>query len=72
MLGVGEQRLDLIPQHLEQWAKAVHIMGLAWRQDKAEQTSVAIAAGVELGGEPAARPAKPLVLLIPFFSPTAQ
>lgn len=27
---------------------------------------------VPLGGKAAARPAKPLVLLIPFFSPTVQ
>ena len=47
-------------------------MRLSRRQDEAERPTVAIAAGVELGGKSTARPAKPLGLLIPFFRPTAQ
>ena len=69
---VGEQRLDAVAQHPEQRPEALHVMGLARRQDKAERPTVPVAAGMELGGEATARPAKPLVLLIPFFSPTAQ
>ena len=57
MLGVSEQRFDPVVEHPEQRTKAVHVMRLAWRQDEAERTSVAIAADVEFGSEPAARPA---------------
>ena len=69
---VGEQRVDPVAKHPEQRAEALHVVRLARRQDEAERPTVSIAAGVELGGEAAARPAKPLGLLIPFFSPTAQ
>jgi hypothetical protein len=48
------------------------VVRLAGRQDEAEGPAVSVASGMELGGEPAARAAKPLVLLIPLFSPTAQ
>ena len=67
-----QQRLDPVGQHPEQRAKALDIVRLARRQDKAERPTVSVAAGVELGGEAAARPAKPPGLLIPLFSPTAQ
>ena len=69
---VGEQRVDAFIEHTEQWTEAFHIVRLARRQDEAKRSPVPIAAGVELGGEAPARPAKPLRLLIPFFSPTAQ
>lgn len=69
---VGEQCFDAVAEHPEQRAKALHIVRLARRQDEAERPAVSIAAGVELGGEAAARPAEPLGRLIPFFSPTAQ
>ena len=69
---VGEKCVDAIAEHSEQRAEALHIVGLARRQDEAKRSPVSIAAGVELGGEAAARPAKTLGLLIPFFSPTAQ
>jgi hypothetical protein len=69
---VGEQRLDPVAEHPEQRAEALHIVRLSRRQDEAERSAVPVAAGVQLGGEATARPAKPLGLLIPFFSPTAQ
>ena len=69
---VRKQGFDLVFQHPEQRTKAVHVMRLAWRQDEAERPAAPVTSGVELGGEAAARPAKLLVLLIPFFSPTAQ
>ena len=69
---VGEQRLDAVSQHPEQRPEALDVVRLPWRQHEPERPAVSIASGVELGGEAAALPAKPLVLLIPFFSPTAQ
>jgi len=69
---VREQRVDALIEHSEQRTEAFYIVRLARRQDEAKRSPVPIAAGVELGGEAAARPAEPLGLLIPFFSPTAQ
>jgi hypothetical protein len=47
-------------------------VSLSGRQDEAQRSALTIAAGVQLGREAASRTAKPLGLLIPFFSPTAQ
>ena len=69
---VGEQRLDPICHHPEQRSEALHVVRLPWRQHEPEGPAVSIASGMELGGEASARSAKPLVLLIPFFSSTAQ
>ena len=69
---VGKQRLDAVGHHPEQRAKALDIMRLAGRQHEPERPAVTVASGVEFGGEATARSAKPLVLLIPLFSPTAQ
>jgi hypothetical protein len=41
-------------------------------QDEAERAAFGVAAGVELGGEAAARSAKRLGFLSPFFVPAAQ
>lgn len=51
---VGEQCFDAVAEHAEQRAKALQVVGLAWRQDEAERAAVSIAAGVELGSEAAA------------------
>jgi len=64
---VGEQCFDAVAEHSEQWAKALYVVRLAWRQDKTERSAMSVAAGVELGSEATARPAKPLSLFIPFF-----
>ena len=69
---IGKQRLDPVAEHPEQRTKSLDIVRLTRRQDEAERSALSVAAGVELGGKAAARPAKPLGLLIPFFSPTAQ
>ena len=69
---VGEQCLDAVTEHSEQRAETLHVVCLTRRQDEAERPAAPIAAGVQFDGEAAARPAKPLGLLIPFFSPTAQ
>lgn len=69
---VGEQRFDPVAEHPEQRAKALHVVRLARRQDEAERPDLSVVASVEFGGEAAARAAKPLGLLIPFFSLTAQ
>lgn len=69
---VGKQCLDTLAEHPEQRAEALDVVRLARRQDKAERSAASVATGMEFGGEAAARPAKPLGLLIPFFSPTAQ
>ena len=69
---IREQRVDAVAEHSEQRTKALHVVCLTRRQDEAERPTMSVAAGVELGGEAATRPAKPLGLLIPFFSPTAQ
>lgn len=69
---VGGQRLDPVAEHPEQWTKALHIVRLPRRQGEAERSALSVATRVEFGGEATARPAKPLGLLIPFFSPTAQ
>jgi len=69
---IGEYRFDPLPEHSEQWTKALYVMRLPRSQNKAERPAVSIATRMELGGEAATRPAKPLGLLIPFFYPTAQ
>ncbi len=69
---IRKERLDLVADHPEQGRKPVHIVGLPWRQDVSEWTPLSITSGVELGGEPAARSAKRLGFLSPFFMPTAQ
>jgi hypothetical protein len=69
---VGEQRFDAVGHHPEQRSEALDIVRLPCRQHEPERAAVSVASGVEFGGEAAARPAKPLVRLIPFFSPTAQ
>lgn len=69
---VGQQRLDLVSNHSEERAKALDIMGLPRRQDKAERAAFGVAPGVEFGAEAAARSAKRLGFLSPLFIPTAQ
>ena len=69
---VSEQSLDAVVEHPEKWAKTLHVVSLARGQEEAERPTMSIATGVELGAEAAARAAKPLGLLIPFFRPTAQ
>ena len=69
---VRQQRLDSIREHAEQRAEAMDIVRLAGRQHEPERATFGVASSVELGGEAAARSAKRLGLLIPFFSPTAQ
>ena len=56
---VDEQRVDPVAEHPEQRAKALHVVRLARCQDEAERSALSVAAGVELGGEAAARPAEP-------------
>jgi len=69
---IGEERLDAIADHPEKWREAMNIMGLAGCHDEAERPTFAVATGVELGREAAARAAEPLRLLSPFFMSTAQ
>ncbi len=77
---VAASSLGLGGNHPKQRAEAVHVMGLAGRQGKSGRATVAIAAGVELRREAAARSAKallsevegPLGRFSPFFMPTAQ
>ncbi len=69
---VRKQRLDPVGQHPEQRAKALRVVGLTGRQDEPERPTLSVASGMEFGGEAAARAAKALGRLIPFFSPTAQ
>ncbi|MEK7457434.1 MAG: hypothetical protein AABZ76_21255, partial [Pseudomonadota bacterium] len=69
---VRQQCLDLMSNQTEQRAKALDIVALARRQDKAERSAFGIAAGVELCAESASRSAKRLGFLSPFFMPTAQ
>ncbi|WP_443021760.1 hypothetical protein [Shinella sp. 838] len=52
---VGEESFDPVGDHPEQGRKALGIMRLPGRQDKAARTAFRIAAGMELGGEAAAR-----------------
>jgi len=67
MGGVGQGRWKLCTP-----IPVMDVVRLAGRQDEAEGPAVSVASGMELGGEATARSAKPLVLLIPLFSPTAQ
>nr|GFC83865.1 hypothetical protein [Tanacetum cinerariifolium] len=69
---VGQQRFHLAGDHAEQGTEALHVMRLARCQHEAKWTSFAIASGVELGGEAAARAAERLSRPSPFFMPTAQ
>lgn len=69
---VCKERLDPVGNHSEQWRKALRVVRLPGRQDEAERAAFRIAAGMEFGGEAAARSAKRLGLLSPLFMPTAQ
>jgi hypothetical protein len=69
---VGQQSIDPIRDHAHQRAEALDIVRLPRRQNESEWAALGITPGVELGGEPTARPAEPLCLLSPFFMPTAQ
>lgn len=69
---IGEERLDGIAEHPEKRRKAMNVVGLAGGYDEAERTALAVAPGVELGREAAARAAEPLRLLSPLFMSTAQ
>ena len=69
---IGEQCLSFVRNHPEQRTETLHVVGLAGRQDKSERATFPVAARVEFGGEAAARSAKRLGLLSPFFMPTAQ
>lgn len=69
---IGEERLDAIADHSEKRRKTMNIMGLAGCHDEAERSTLAVATGMELGREAAARAAEPLRLLSPFFMSTAQ
>ena len=69
---LGQQRSRLVGDHPEQRAEALHVVGLAGRQDEPERATFAVAGGVELRCEAAARSAKRLGRLSPFFMPTAQ
>lgn len=69
---VGQEGLDLIGDHAEEWREALHIVCLSRRQHEAERKASGIASGVELGGKTSARSAKRLGLLSPLFMPTAQ
>ena len=69
---VGQQRLDLVGDHAQQWPEALDIVGLPRCQDKAERATFGVAPGVEFGAEAAARSAKRLGFLSPLFMPTAQ
>ena len=69
---VGQESLDPVGDHPEQRRKTLRVMALSWRQHEAERPALRIAAGMELGGEAAARSAKRLGLLSPLFLPTAQ
>ena len=69
---IGQEGLDPVGYHAEQWSKALHIVGLSRCQHEAERETSGIAPCVELGGEAASRSAKRLGLLSPLFMPTAQ
>ena len=69
---VGQQRLDLVGDQAQQWAKALDVVGLPRGQDKAERATFGVAPGVEFGAEATARSAKRLGFLSPLFMPTAQ
>ena len=69
---ISKESIDLIVDQAEQRSKAVHIMRLSRRQHEARREPPGIASGVELGGKPDSRPARPLCLLSPLFMPTAQ
>jgi len=69
---ISQQRFDLVGDHAEQRAKALDVVRLPRRQDEAERAAFGVAPGVELAAEAAARSAKRLGFLSPFFMPTAQ
>src|SRR6202034_1626934 len=69
---IGDQRLDALADHAQKRQKALVVVRLSGRQDEADRASFAIASGVDLGREAAARAAEPLLILSPFFMPTAQ
>ncbi len=69
---IGQEGLDPVGYHAEQWSKALHIVGLSRCQHEAERETSGIAPCVELGGESTSRSAKRLGLLSPLFMPTAQ
>ena len=67
----GEQRLGPLYEHPEQRGKTLCIVSLSGRQNEAKRSAPRVAAGMELGGEPAARSAMRLGRLSPLFMPTA-
>ncbi len=69
---VGQHSIDPVCDHADQRAEALDIVRLSGRQNEGERAALGIAAGVELGGKPATRPAEPFCLLSPFFMPIAQ
>ena len=58
---ISKESIDLIVDQAEQQSKAVHIMRLSRRQHEARRKPPGIASGVELGGKPDSRPARPSV-----------
>lgn len=69
---IGQEGLDPIGDHAEEWCEALHIVCLPRGQHEAEREASGIASGVELGSEASARSAKGLRLPSPLFMPTAQ
>jgi hypothetical protein len=69
---VADEGVDPIAQHAQERHEALRVVRLAGRQQEAEGTTLAVAAGVDLGREAAARAPEPLPILSPFFRPTAQ
>ncbi|RVT90133.1 hypothetical protein [Sphingomonas crocodyli] len=69
---IGQQGSRLVGDHSEQRPEALHVVGLAGRQDYPERPTFAVAGGVELRSEAVARSAERLGRLRPFFMPTAQ
>jgi len=50
-------------------AKALNVVRLSRHQDEGKRAALSVAPGVELGGEPASRPAEPLGLPSSFLYP---
>lgn len=68
---VGNQRFDFGLDEPEEREEGLPVMGFATGEDEAERPAFAVAAGVNLGGEAAARTAQSLRVLIPPFAPAA-
>ena len=69
---VADERIDPVAEHAQERHEACRVVRLPGCQQEAERTTLAIATGVDLGREAAARAPEPLPILSPFFSPTAQ